>query len=146
MLLDKLRSDLKNFMKTKQVVKKETVQLLMNSVINTTKEKKSSLTEQEEFAIVQKELKQNKESLEAFKKGNREDLVMKSEEAIELLYSYLPKQLTPAEIEVMVKENINELNIDINNKGLTMKSLMPLFKGIADGRVVSQIINKITSK
>ena len=146
MLLDKLRSDLKNFMKTKQVIKKETVQLLMNSIINATKEKKAPLTEQEEFAIVQKELKQNKESLEAFKKGNREDLVMKSEEAIELLSSYLPKQLTPAEIEVMVNEKINELKIDITNKGLAMKSLMPLFKGIADGRVVSQIINKITSK
>ena len=118
----------------------------MNSIINATKEKKSSLTEQEEFAIVQKELKQNKESLETFRKGNREDLVIKSAEAIELLYTYLPKQLTPAEIEGMVKKNINELNIDINNKGLAMKSLMPLFKGIADGRVVSQIINKITSK
>ena len=137
----KLKSDYKEALKNKEAVKKSVLSLVIGNYQLAEKEKKAELTEQEAIGIVQKELKQVEESLDAYKKGNRADLVEIEEEKLAILKTYLPAMMTETEIREIVEKELEHL--DRSNKGLVMKTLMPLFKGKADGKLVNKIITEM---
>ena len=93
--------------------------------------------------VVSKQVKKHRESIEEFKKGNREDLVKNLEREIELLSKYLPKQLTKEEIEVEINKAFDKVKpTSMKDMGLLMKELTPVLKGKADMKLVNDLIKE----
>jgi len=96
--------------------------------------------------IIQKEVKKRKDSIEQFKQGNREDLVKEEQGQLEVIEKFVPKEMTDAELEEVVKSVIAELGASTKKEmGLVMKNLMPKVAGRADGKRVNQIVNNLLS-
>jgi len=99
------------------------------------------------LAVITKEAKQRRESIEAFEKGNRQDLADKEKAELEILMSYLPQQMTRDEILVIVNRVIEEVQAKgPADKGKVMSKLMPQMKGRADGQEVNAIVTELLSK
>lgn len=103
-------------------------------------EKKDTLTDEEVTEVVSSFAKKCRDSIEEFKKGNREDLVKKTEFELDVIAKYLPEQLSEEKIREIIKAAIKESGADSPQKmGLVMKIVMPQIKGKADGKLVSKI-------
>jgi len=139
MLNTRLMNDLKEAMKDKNTIKKSVITLLRAGLTNEKIKKKAELTEQEEMAVVRRELKQTKDSLAEFKKAGRTDLVEKEEAKIAVLETYLPKQLSEAELLT----EIQKLNLDKTaNIGKIIGQVVAEFKEVADGALVSKVVKE----
>lgn len=139
MLNTRLMKDLKEAMKDKNTIKKSVITLLRAGLTNEKIKKKAELTEQEETAVVRRELKQTKDSLAEFKKAGRTDLVEKEEAKIAVLETYLPKQLSEAELLT----EIQKLNLDkTENIGKVIGQVIAEFKEVADGALVSKVVKE----
>ena len=103
-------------------------------------EKKDTLTDEEVTEVVSSFAKKCRDSIEEFKKGNREDLVKKTEFELDVIAKYLPEQLSEEKLREIIKAAIEESGADSPQKmGLVMKIVMPQIKGKADGKLVSKI-------
>ena len=139
MLNTRLVKDLKEAMKDKNTIKKSVITLLRAGLTNEKIKKKAELTEQEEMVVVRRELKQTKDSLAEFQKAGRTDLVEKEEAKIAVLETYLPKQLSEAELLT----EIQKLNLDkTENIGKVIGQVIAEFKEVADGALVSKVVRK----
>lgn len=143
---DVVRAEMIKAMKEKNKEKKETLSLLLSALKNAEIDKMSPLTEAEEDAVVQKEIKQTKETLE-LTPADRTDIIKECEERIIVLSAFAPAMMTEEEIENVINQTIQELGIEQptpKDKGKIMKVLMPKVKGKADGKLVNQILgNKL---
>lgn len=150
MILDKINEDYKNAVKDKDEVKRETLNMLKSAIKYREIELRSSgkeLTEDEVISVIQKEIKKRKEAIELYEKGGRGDLVSKEKRELEILESYLPKQLSEEEIENIIKEVINSVGATSpSDIGKVMKEVMPKVKGRADGSLVKKIAENLLSK
>jgi len=97
------------------------------------------MTDEEAVAVLQKEVKRRKEAIELFKKGNREDLVNKEDADLAVIATYVPKELSPEEIEKVVDDLKAKGFSDFN---VLMRESMKELKGRADGKVVGEIVKK----
>lgn len=142
-----IQEDIKVALKGKQAQKLSTLRMLKAAIQNKEIQKRTELTDEEILDVVRKEVKSYSESLEAFTKDNRTELMKETSERIETLMVYLPKQLTKEEVEVIVNELIIELQItSAKEKGKLMQKLMPKVKGIADGRIVNEVVTALLNK
>ena len=106
-------------------------------------EKESQLTDEETIEVLSSEIKKRKESILAFEKGNREDLVNKEKQELEILQKYLPEQLSEEEVKKLVKEAVEKVGAkEMKDMGKVMAELMPKVKGKADGSLVSKIVKE----
>ena len=140
MLLEKLNNAVKDAMRNKDAVTRDTLRGVVADIKLAAKESKHDLDEAEELAILNKHVKQVKESIEAYTAGNRSDLADEEQAKLNALAGFLPKQMTEEEVRSLVEKTIAEQGLDTSNNGLLMKNLMPLFKGKADGKMVNEII------
>lgn len=143
MIIEKVRAEMLSSMKTGDVVKKNTLKMLIARIDSMAKDKKADLTEEEEVTAVQKELKQAQESLEATPK-DRTELIEKYTQTIEVLSVYLPKQMDENAIRSEIEGVLKALGLTAptsKDKGMIMKSLMPLVKGKADGTLVNKVVS-----
>ncbi len=102
------------------------------------------LTEQEMLAVVAKQVKQRRDSIEEFTKGNRPDLVAKEQAEIDVLEIYLPKQLGEGEIRERAKVVIAELGVtDVRGIGQVMKRLTADLRGVADGGTINRVVREL---
>ncbi|TET54441.1 MAG: GatB/YqeY domain-containing protein, partial [Actinobacteria bacterium] len=102
------------------------------------------LKEDEILAVTSSEVKKRRESVEEYKKAEREELAQKEEDEIKVLQKYLPEQLSDAELEEMTKAAITETESSGKKDiGKVMQNLMPKVKGRADGRKINQIAIKL---
>lgn len=151
-IIKELQKDYKESMLEKDSLRVGLIQMVRANIQNHIRDNKlteETISVEDVNMIIGRELKQQKDSLEAFEKGKREDLANETKVRIIILESYLPKQLTEEEIEIVVKETLNELGIEkMTNKerGLLMKSLMPKIKGRADGKLVNKVVENIKNK
>jgi len=100
-------------------------------------------TEEDVLSVIQKEVKQRKDSIEQFKIAARQELVDKETKELEILNAYLPEQMGEAEITKLVKEAISQTHAtSMADMGKVMGALMPKVKGKADGNLVSSIVKK----
>lgn len=141
MLQEKLNDAVKEAMRNKESVKRDTLRAVISDIKLGAKESKRDLDEGEELAILNKHVKQVKESIEAYTNGGRADLATDEQEKLVYLEAFLPQQMTEEEVRTLVEKTITEQGLDTSNKGLLMKNLMPLFKGKADGKMVNQVIS-----
>ena len=132
-------ADIKTAMKEKDTMKKGVINLLRAGLQNESLELKRELTQEEEIKIVQRELKQTKQSLEEGQKADRQDIVEAEKAKIQIIETYLPKQMDVEE----VKELIASLGIEKDaNMGQTIGVVMKEVAGRAEGKTVSQAVKE----
>lgn len=139
-----VRAEMIKAMKEKNKAKKETLSMLLAALKNAEIDKMGILSEAEENAVVQKEIKQTRETLETAP-ANRTDIIKECEDRIAVLSVFAPAMMTEEEIANVVDSTIQELNIEQptkKDKGKIMKVLMPKVKGKADGKLVNTILDK----
>lgn len=140
---EKIMADMKEAMKAKDMMKVSTLRLLLSEIKNKEIDKRGELTDEEIYAVIQKAVKQRKESIEQYKNAGRADLVEKEEAELKILESYLPEQLSEEELEKIIDEAIKEAGAaSIKDLGKVMKIVMPKVKGRADGKIVNQKVRE----
>lgn len=141
---DKLMADLKDAMKSHNKLRKDVITLIRSAIKQREVDERIELTDEDILAIISKQLKEKKSSIEDFKKGNREDLVKQTEDEMKILLEYLPKQLSQEDLKEIVKDAIDKENISsMKDIGKLMKAVMPQVKGKADGNAVNKIAREL---
>ena len=140
-LKEQLQADLKTAMKEKDKIAKQTVTMIRAAILQVEKDNHVALDDQAILDIIGKQMKQRKDALADFEKAGREDLIEQAKGEIEVIKRYLPEQLTPEAIEKIVEETMAEVGAETKkDMGKLMGALMPKVKGLADGKVVSSIV------
>lgn len=144
-LSDKIESDFKNAMKEKKELALSTLRMLKAAIKNKEIDKKvKSLSEPEILEIIQKQIKQRRDSIVDFEKANRQDLVQKEKGEAAILEAYLPSQLSLDELKNLVQSAIQTTGAKSKaDMGKVMKELMPQVTGRADGKQVSQMVQSL---
>ena len=143
-LKKKLSDDLKQAMKSGATVKRDTLRLLITSINYAESAKQAAFSDADILGAIAKEVKRHQESIDAFKKGNRPDLVAKEEAEMAVLQGYLPKQLSHDDIVAAAKEVIAAVGAKgLGDKGKVMQQLMPGLKGKADGKAINDVVTQL---
>lgn len=144
MIKEKLLEDLKEAMKDKNLIRKNTVQMIRAAILQVEKDKQIELTEEQIIEIIAKEAKKRKDASVDFENSGREDLINQNKEEIAILAEYLPKQLTVEEIEEVVKKVITETGAtSMKDMGIVMKKAKEQVGASADGKTVSDVVKKL---
>lgn len=141
---DLVREEMIKAMKEKNKPKKETLSLLLAALKNAEIDKMRVLSPEEEDAVVQKEIKQTKETLE-MTPADRTDIIQQCNNRLAVLQQFAPQMMDEAEIEKVISDVLKDLELDSptkKEKGKIMKVLMPQVKGKADGKLVNQILER----
>lgn len=144
MIKERLLEDLKVAMKDKNLIRKNTIQMIRAAILQVEKDKQIELTEEQIIEIIAKEAKKRKDASVDFENSGREDLINQNKEEIAILAEYLPKQLTVEEIEDIVKKVIAETGAtSIKEMGIVMKKAKEQVGAAADGKTVSDVVKKL---
>ena len=145
MTVEQIDTDLKNAMKERSETIVSVLRMLKAAIKNKEIEKKvKSLTEQDLLDVVQKQVKQRKDSITEFEKANRQDLATKEKNEITVLQRYLPKPLTETELKSIVQKTIQAVGAKTKaDMGKVMKEVVPLVAGKADGKQISQVVSSL---
>ena len=142
-LKDKLLEDMKEAMKEKDTIRKNTVQLIRSGILQIEKDKKVELDDEGVLDVIAKELKKRRDSLPDFEKSGRLDSIADLNREIEILLGYLPEQLSAEEIEKIVDETIVAVGASsIKDMGKVMGAVTPKVKGRADNKIVSDFVKQ----
>ena len=146
MLKEKLLEDLKICMKEKNVVRKNVIQMVRAAILQVEKDKQVTLEDAQIVDIIAKESKKRKDALADYEKSGREDLINEIKEEIAVLAEYLPKQLTPEEVEAIVKEVIGEVGAtSMKDMGKVMKNEKEKIGAASDGKTINEAVKKCLS-
>jgi uncharacterized protein YqeY len=142
----RIDQDIKAAMMAREAAKLGVLRMLKTSLMNAAIEKGgagSSLDDSDALAIVRKEVKKRQDSVEAFEKGGRPEMAAAEKAEIDILNSYLPQQLSPAEVEALVKAAIAEAGATSKkDMGAVMKLVNAKSAGRVDGRTLSGEVQK----
>ena len=144
MLKEKLLDDLKQSMKDKNINRKNVVQMVRAAILQKEKDNNIELDDNQIMEIIAKEHKKREESIEDYKKADRQDLVSQIEEEISVLSEYLPKKMERSELEEVIKQIVADLNAtSMKDMGAVMKEAKARCGLAADGRDINQIVKEI---
>ncbi len=146
-LEEKIMEDLKEAMKSKNQAALRGIRAVKAAILLAkTDGSGQDITPEREIAILQKLVKQRRESLDIFEKQNREDLAVIEREEIEVIEKYLPKQLSEEELEATVRQIIAQTGAaSMKDMGMVMGTASKQLAGKADGRMISEIVKKLLS-
>ena len=137
-------ADLLEAVRSKDELRRSALRLIKAGLQLEEKSKGKALGEDEVVQVLSREAKRRRESIEAFKDGNRPDLVEKEEAELAIIAGYLPQQLTADEVTEIARSVIEEVGAQgPGERGKVMGQLMPRVKGKADGKMVSQIVGEL---
>ncbi|MEW8978418.1 MAG: GatB/YqeY domain-containing protein [Symbiobacterium sp.] len=145
-LSERLTEDMKAAMKAGPAgkVRLETIRFLRAAIKNAEIEKHAPLSDDEILGIIQKQVKQLKESMADFERSSRKDLIERAQAEIDVLSDYLPKQLTADEVRDLARKVIAEVGAQsVKDMGKVMGPLMAQTRGRADGKMVQQIVREL---
>lgn len=143
-LRQKLLDDLKQAMKGGDKVRRSVIRLVMAAIINAEIAKQTDLDDTGILGIIAKEVRQRRESIEAFKLGERQDLVAQEEAELTILNEYLPRQMTRKEITVAARQVIEGIGAQgPGDKRKVMPQLIAQLKGSADGREINAVVTEL---
>ncbi len=140
--IDIVRAAMVEAMKAKDKARKDSLSMLLSALKNAEIDKREPLTEEEADAVVKKEIKQTKETLETAP-ADREDIRLEAAARLAVYKEFAPEDMSEEQIEAVIREVLKELAIEApkaSDKGKIMKALMPRVKGKADGKVVNQVL------
>lgn len=144
MLKEKLMEDLKESMKNKDIIKKNTVQMVRAAILQIEKDKGIQVEDDKILEIIAKEVKTKRDALADFEKAGREDLISQTNEEIKVLQKYLPKQLNKEEIKAELEKIINEIGAtSMKDMGAIMKSAKEKMGASADGKTINEVAKEI---
>ena len=141
--VDVVRAAMVEAMKAKDKARKDSLSMLLSALKNAEIDKRSPLTEEEADAVVKKEIKQTKETLEL---ADRADIREEAQARLAVYQEFAPEDLTEEQIAEVIKSVLAELGIENpapSDKGKIMKTLMPKVKGKADGSLVNKIVGEM---
>ena len=143
-LRQKLSDDLKQAMKGGDKVRRSVIRLVIAAVRNAEITRQATLDDTDILGIITKEVRQRRESIEAFRQGNRLDLVAQEEAELNILNDYLPRQMTREEIIIAARQVIEGIGAQgPGDKGKVMLQLIAQLKGRADGREINAIVTEL---
>ena len=138
-----LLDDLKAAMKEKDNIKKNVITMVRAGILQIEKDKKIELDDEGVLEVIAKAVKQRKDSIPDYERGDRPDLVENLKKEIDVLMTYLPQQLSEDELDSIVAQTIYEVGAQsVKDMGRVMKALMPKVKGRADGILVNELVKK----
>ena len=147
MLKEKLTDELKQAMRAGDKTRCSVIRLVMAAVKNAEKARQAELDDGDILGIIAKEVRQRNESIEAFKQGDRQDLVAKEEAELAILQEYLPQQMSREEIIAEVRRVIGEVGAQgPSDKGKVMPRLIAELKGKADGRDINAVVTELLAQ
>jgi len=143
-LKQKLTDDLRQALKGADKLRRSVIRLVMSAVKNAEIARQANLDDADILGIIAKEVRQRRESIEAFKQGNRPDLVTQEEAELAILNAYLPQQMTREEILQAARRVIEEVGAQgLGDKGKVMPKLIAQLKGKADGREINAVVTEL---
>jgi len=146
-LKERLQEDWKNALKSKDKFKAETVSMARAAVLLVEKTNGVQLDDDKVIEVLAREIKQRRDAILEFEKGKRQDLVDKTKAEIEILFNYLPQQLSESEISDIVRKAVEEVGASsMKDMKAVMAVVTPKIKGRADGKLVSQLVRDILDK
>ena len=145
---ERLQEDWKNAVKAKDKFRSNVISTAKSAILLVEKTNNIKVEDAQAIEILSKEVKQRREAMIEFEKGNRQDLVDANKAEIEILLEYLPQQLSEEEIKKIVEESAIEAGANsMKDMGKVMKLVRPKTLGKADGKLVSDIVkNYLTNK
>lgn len=144
MLKEKLMEDLKNSMKNKNEIRKNTVQMVRAAILQIEKDKGIQVEDDKISEIIAKEVKTKKDALKDFEKAKRQDLIDQTNKEIEILQEYLPKQLTKEEIKEKLEKIISDLGAtSMKDMGAIMKEAKSQMGASSDGKTINEVAKEI---
>lgn len=142
-VLERVREEMKRALKEGAKDRLSILRFALSALQNKEKELGRELKDEEAYQVLRALVKKGREAAEEFRKGNREDLAQKEEREVEVLESFLPKALSPEELEALVEEAIREVGATgPKDLGKVMKAVMPKVAGRAEGQVVNALVRK----
>ena len=146
-LRERLQEDTTAAMRSGDALRRDVLRMESNAIYNLEKSKRVTLTEDEVLAVVTREVKTRRESVEAFRAGGREDLATKEEAEIAILQAYLPQPLTEDELRALVDEGVGATGASsARDLGKVMGWLSPRIRGRADGKVASGLVARALAR
>ena len=143
-LKQKLVDDLKQAMREGDKVKRSAIRLAIAAIKNAEIARQAALEDGDVLGVITKEVRQRKESIEAFKQGGRQELVAIEEAEMVVLEQYLPQQMSRDEITAEARRVIEEVGAEsIRDKGKVMPPLIAKLKGKADGREINEVVTEL---
>ncbi|MBI3593278.1 MAG: GatB/YqeY domain-containing protein [Nitrospirae bacterium] len=143
-ILQRLDTELKEALKSRDELRVSVLRMFKASLKNKEIEKMGALTDEEIISVLSSMAKQTRESIEQFTSAGRADLAEKEKKELEIIRSYLPKQLSQQELDNIILSAIKECNASsANDMGKVMKLVMPKTKGVADGKTVNQRVKEL---
>ncbi len=143
---EKLQSDLLEAVRKRDETRRSALRLLKSSIQYEEKAKGRDLQDNETVEVLSREAKKRRESIDAFRKANRSDLVGKEEVELAIVSEYLPKQLSREEVTLLARDVISEIGArGPDDRGKVMGKLMPQLRTRADGNMVNEIVAELLS-
>jgi hypothetical protein len=146
-IADDIKNDMGQALKSGDKERLSVLRLLVSAISYAEKDKQKKLDDTDVIEVLSKEAKKHKESIEAFEKGNRQDLVDKEKAELDIITKYMPQQMSRDEIIAIVQNVISETGVKTPaEKGKVMGKVIPLTKGRAEGKEVNDIVTELLSK
>ncbi len=146
-LKEQLMADLKDAMRQRQEVRVSTIRLARAAIANEAIEKRRELTEDEILSVLSRQIKQRRESIEAYAAGNRPDLAAREREELEILLSYMPQQMSREEIGEAARAVIQQLGATSpQDFGKVMSRIAPALRGRAEGKVIGEVVRELLAR
>ncbi|WP_148624917.1 GatB/YqeY domain-containing protein [Aliarcobacter cryaerophilus] len=145
-LKEKLNEDLKQAMRDKEVVKRDSIRAINTMIKQIEVDERRVLDDAEVIKLVQRGIKQREEAISQYSAAGRDDLVQKEQEQVDVFMFYLPKQLSNEELENGMKEIIIEVEAtSLKDMGKVMGVASKKFAGVADGKRINEMVKKLLS-
>ncbi|WP_234121428.1 GatB/YqeY domain-containing protein [Clostridium hydrogenum] len=142
-LKEKLQQDWKDALKSGDKFKANIISMARAAVLQVEKTDGEKVDDPKVVEILSREIKQRREALVEFEKGNRQDLIDKANSEIEILMNYLPQQLTEDEIKSVINDAAASIGANnMKDMGKLMGAVVPKTKGRADGTLVSKLVKE----
>ena len=140
----RLEQNLRDAMKAQDAARRDTVRFALAAIHNEEVARRGELDDAAIEGVLRKQTKMRRESIEAFTKGGRSELAAKEAKELEILESYLPRQLDEATVRTAAERVIAETGASgPKEQGKVMQRLMPELKGQADGGMVSRVVSEL---
>lgn len=143
-LKEQLFEELKNAMREKNTLRKNTVQSIRTAVLQVEKDDHVVLSDDDVIQVIASQLKKRKAALPEYEKSGREDLIQELKDEIKILQAYLPEQLSEEALTVIVVQTVEELGITtLKDMGKVISAVAAKVSGRADNKLVSEIVRKV---
>ncbi len=142
-LMEKIRNDMKDAMRVKDKERLGTIRMLISEIKKRQIDSGKEFDDNDILGVIKSMVKSREDSVNAYREGGREDLAEKEQKEIEILKSYLPKQLSEKEIEKIVEDAIKESDaVSVRDMGKVMKIVMAKYGSQVDGKTVNRIVKE----